>query len=66
MAVKIRSPSCAVAPVGSPSTPFGLTARTPPVTIRGSSSASGAVAPGLSRSYRTVAGCRCSIRQVSR
>ena len=40
-----RSPSSADAPLGSPSTPFGLTAATPPARIAGSSSSSGAGLP---------------------
>ena len=57
--------SAAVAVVGSPSTPSGLTAAMPPRRNAGSSSGSGAVLPTTLSSTQTSAGERCSSTDVS-
>ena len=53
-ASRSASPSSALAPVGSPSTPLDDTGRTPSARSRGSSVAIGSVRPGSANSRRTA------------
>jgi len=64
--LRIRSPSSAVAVVGSPSTPsFAYGRRQPPCRICGINCASGALLPGRLSSSHTSAGEICSNTEVS-
>src|SRR5262249_31569982 len=60
-----RSPSSAEAPLGSPSTPLGLTTPTPPPRSSSISSPNGAMLPAAARSIPTSSGRRASISEVS-
>ena len=57
------SPSAAEAPAGSPRTPLGATAWTPPARSSGSSSAIGRASPATAASARTSSGCRASMQR---
>jgi hypothetical protein len=65
-AARMRSPSAADAPAGSPRTPLELTARTPPARSSGMICASGRVSPGAARSSRTSPGASASMTDVSK
>ncbi len=64
-AASSRRPCSGVAPAGSPSTPLGLTARTPSVRSRPANRPIGSVDPAAARSSRTAAGSSASISDVS-
>ena len=60
-----RSPSSAEAPAGSPSTPLGLSGRTPPLAELTDQLRIGAVLPGLAAPSATRSGRMASISEVS-